>query len=194
MQGRLVAGQLAGCSASVVRRLAPPGRVHGKDHGIRSTWWGGHDRTGGSGRLAHQHPGTRANAAQPSQPGGPGDQPGVSTSTQASSSDHAGSNGTADGAQQHSDPAGPQLSAQPAQPEQQPKKRMPHRWRIVFAMALAFVLCNMDKVGGHHAHARAHNTRQRPPPPHPHPRRSRRGPPAGQPRAPAPPPPAPSLL
>lgn len=50
--------------------------------------------------------------------------------TQSSTSDHA-------------------KSVQPASngsppPEKQP--RIPHRWRIVLMMALAFVLCNMDKV------------------------------------------------
>jgi len=30
--------------------------------------------------------------------------------------------------------------------EQNPKGSVPHRWIIVGAMALAFVLCNMDKV------------------------------------------------
>lgn len=31
-------------------------------------------------------------------------------------------------------------------PGDQPQPRIPHRWRIVGMMALAFVLCNMDKV------------------------------------------------
>lgn len=31
-------------------------------------------------------------------------------------------------------------------PDNKPEPRIPHRWRIVGMMALAFVLCNMDKV------------------------------------------------
>ena len=31
-------------------------------------------------------------------------------------------------------------------PGDKPRPRIPHRWRIVGMMALAFVLCNMDKV------------------------------------------------
>ena len=31
-------------------------------------------------------------------------------------------------------------------PNNKPEPRIPHRWRIVGMMALAFVLCNMDKV------------------------------------------------
>ena len=31
-------------------------------------------------------------------------------------------------------------------PGEKPQARIPHRWRIVGMMALAFVLCNMDKV------------------------------------------------
>ena len=31
-------------------------------------------------------------------------------------------------------------------PDDKPQPRIPHRWRIVGMMALAFVLCNMDKV------------------------------------------------
>jgi hypothetical protein len=27
-----------------------------------------------------------------------------------------------------------------------PNPKVPHRWRVIFMMALAFVLCNMDKV------------------------------------------------
>ena len=31
-------------------------------------------------------------------------------------------------------------------PDNKPQPRIPHRWRIVGMMGLAFVLCNMDKV------------------------------------------------
>ncbi len=31
-------------------------------------------------------------------------------------------------------------------PDNKPEPRIPHRWRIIGMMALAFVLCNMDKV------------------------------------------------
>lgn len=31
-------------------------------------------------------------------------------------------------------------------PDNKPQPRIPHRWRIVGMMSLAFVLCNMDKV------------------------------------------------
>lgn len=37
----------------------------------------------------------------------------------------------------------PSINGSPP-PEKQP--RIPHRWRVILMMALAFVLCNMDKV------------------------------------------------
>lgn len=42
-------------------------------------------------------------------------------------------------------PISTQLSSSEQELEQQPGL-LPHRWRIVFMMAAAFVLCNMDKV------------------------------------------------
>ena len=36
--------------------------------------------------------------------------------------------------------------AKAATGSQPPEKGVPHRWQIVFMMAAAFVLCNMDKV------------------------------------------------
>ena len=38
------------------------------------------------------------------------------------------------------------LSNNGGPPDKKPEPRIPHRWRIVGMMSLAFVLCNMDKV------------------------------------------------
>ena len=43
----------------------------------------------------------------------------------------------------HASSSQPPSNGSPS-PEKQP--RIPHRWRVVFMMAVAFVLCNMDKV------------------------------------------------
>lgn len=41
--------------------------------------------------------------------------------------------------------AGQQSSPGPPEPKA-PDQFIPHRWRIVAMMSLAFILCNMDKV------------------------------------------------
>lgn len=61
------------------------------------------------------------------------------------------SNGAGPGLRQAEPATGPQGgsggggSSNGAGPEEKPP-RVPHRWRVVGMMALAFVLCNMDKV------------------------------------------------
>lgn len=43
----------------------------------------------------------------------------------------------------------PSLEAKPTASEDTPQGGIPHRWRVVAMMAVAFVLCNMDKVNVH---------------------------------------------
>lgn len=42
--------------------------------------------------------------------------------------------------------SGPAVSSNGSMPDPKSRPPVPHRWIIVGAMALAFVLCNMDKV------------------------------------------------
>jgi hypothetical protein len=55
------------------------------------------------------------------------------------------SNGTAAADSSPESPAAAELAAAPVQQQ----GFIAHRWRIVLMMSMAFVLCNMDKVGLH---------------------------------------------
>lgn len=78
--------------------------------------------------------------------------------SQISANELANSSASSNGAKQGSNgalgsghlPATTSSTTQPAQAVEEPKQGgLAHRWRIVFMMALAFVLCNMDKVSRH---------------------------------------------
>ena len=76
----------------------------------------------------------------------------------ATSGTESSSNGAGPGVRQAEPPTGPQgasgsgASSNGPGPEEKPL-RVPHRWRVVGMMALAFVLCNMDKVLAPWSHA-----------------------------------------
>ena len=69
----------------------------------------------------------------------------------AASGTQSSANGTGPSLAQGAPPSGPESSGgsggggNPG-PEVEKPQRIPHRWRVVGMMALAFVLCNMDKV------------------------------------------------
>lgn len=69
----------------------------------------------------------------------------------AASGTQSSANGTGSSLAQGAPPSGPESSGgsggggNPG-PEVEKPQRIPHRWRVVGMMALAFVLCNMDKV------------------------------------------------
>lgn len=76
------------------------------------------------------------------------------------SGSESSSNGAGPGLRQAEPATGPQGggggggSSNGSGPEEK-QPRVPHRWRVVGMMALAFVLCNMDKVQAPRSHALA---------------------------------------